>query len=98
MDGILKKFLRNSTVLNELIKSDEGANIVSKLISLNNDIEMLPEMKKLEFQSEFLRQFDEALNRFHTNTNNRDTTGFPQEYCTWIILCVIFAAVCKSPT
>lgn len=55
--------LKDSAIFNDLIKTDVGKNIAARIIKLSNDIDLLPDIQKEKFATEFGGKFVSILKR-----------------------------------
>ena len=92
MENKLSEFLKNPTILNELMKSNEGKNIAARIMSLKNELNILPVLEKLKFEDEFGHEFVKTLERF---ARIRDESEVYVDYSCYIFYAVIFVIVCK---
>lgn len=91
--------LRDPSIINELMKSNEGRGIVKKMFKLSEQLENLPESDKQKFNDELAGKFADSFNGF-ANENRKDVIGL-EIYLAGLCVVVIFALLgnfnnCKS--
>lgn len=81
MENPLKN-LKESSILEELMKSKEGKDIAERMLSLSDELETLPDSEKLKFTKEFGNKFIETLSGL---PGEREVESFNFEVYTAII-------------
>lgn len=85
------EILKSFKLTQELVKSMEGVKIAARLQSLSNELELLSESDRTNFNDEFGIQFDDSLSRCLPKPEDSNSGMFS----TIVFVLVVLTFLCK---
>lgn len=63
------KVLKNSAVVAKLVKTPEGQNLLTRLLDLIDDVDVLQDVQRRRFNNEFGNKIEDSLSRLAASPN-----------------------------
>lgn len=91
----LSELLKNQEIYNKLIKTSEGENLAIRITNLNRELELLPDIERVKFQSEFGDLFNKTLTRILKIQDEHKIKDMDAYDISWIIGGLVFTVIRK---